>query len=393
MNHKKSFIKGALCGALAMLLIIIVALFFVVKVSMGHMNVMVDPEVNQKLGTMKGYIDAQYLREVDEESLKEGIFHGYIEGLDDPYSMYFDEEEMKDFKETTSGKYEGIGAVLTQDRDTGMITLTHLFKESPAKKAKLMENDILYKVDGEVISGQELTEVVRKIKGKENTKVKITVLRGKDNQEVEVEVTRAKVENETVESEMLPDKIGYLAISEFDDVTYGQFNENLESLEEKGAKALLVDLRGNPGGNLSTVCAILDRILPEGLVVYTEDKEGKRQEFQSDEEHQYEYPIAVLVNGNSASASEIFAGAVQDYGIGKIIGTTTYGKGVVQRVFPFKDGSSVKLTTSEYFTPKGRNIDGKGITPDVEIKYEFDEKDPEADNQMERAIKELKKEM
>ena len=181
--------------------------------------------------------------------------------------------------------------------------------------------------------------------------------------------------------------------SEFDTVTYDQYEEALDDLEKQGMTGLVVDLRNNPGGSLSTVCDMLDLMLPKGLIVYTEDKDGKKTEMKSDEEHQFTKPLAVLVNGNSASASEIYSGAIQDYGIGKIVGTQTYGKGVVQQIFDLDDGTAVKLTIAEYFTPKGRSINGKGITPDVKIKYQSDEENPDADNQLEKAVETVKAQM
>ena len=189
---------------------------------------------------------------------------------------------------------------------------------------------------------------------------------------------------------MLEDQIGYLAVTEFDSVTYDQYKEALDALTKQGMEGLVVDLRNNPGGNLNTVCDMLDLVLPEGTIVYTEDKDGNRETATSDDEHQIDVPMAVLVNGNSASASEIYAGAIQDYGIGTIVGTQTYGKGVVQQIFDLGDGTSVKLTIAEYYTPNGRNIDGEGITPDVEVEYEADESNPEADNQLEEAVDVLK---
>ena len=202
--------------------------------------------------------------------------------------------------------------------------------------------------------------------------------------------TRKLVEVHTVEHEMKSDGIGYIRITEFDSVTYDQFASALEDLENQGMTGLVIDLRNNPGGNLDTVCDILDLILPEGTIVSTKDKNGEGEAYTSDEEHKLEIPLSVLTNGNSASASEIFAGAVQDYGVGTLVGTTTFGKGIVQQIFPLTDGTSIKLTISEYFTPKGRNIHGTGIDPDVEVEYEYNKEDPEADNQLEKAIEIVK---
>ena len=219
------------------------------------------------------------------------------------------------------------------------------------------------------------------------------MLRGENNEEVTVTAVRNTIQAQTIEYEMKDDKIGYIAVSEFDLVTYAQYKDALTDLEGEGMKGLIVDLRNNPGGNLSTVCEMLDLMLPEGLIVYTEDKEGNREEMESDEESQFHLPMVVLMNGNSASASEIYAGAIQDYGIGKIVGTQSYGKGVVQQIFDLKDGTCVKLTIAEYFTPKGRNINGTGITPDVEVEYEKNEEDPEADNQLDKAVEVLKEQL
>ena len=218
----------------------------------------------------------------------------------------------------------------------------------------------------------------------------MTLLRGADRQEIEVTAVRRKLQTQTVSYEMKEGQIGYIRVSEFDEVTLEQFREAKAALESQGMASMLIDLRGNPGGNLSTVCDMLREILPEGLIVYTEERDGERTDYKCDGKTPWEKPLAVLINGASASASEIFAGAVQDYGIGQLVGTTTYGKGVVQQLFPMTDGTMVKLTIAEYFTPKGRNIDGTGIVPDVEVEYVYDETNPEADNQMEKAMELLR---
>lgn len=394
MEHKKSFWKGALFGALAILLTAgLVSCGIGIGGNISSSRKVISEDTEKKLITLKTLIDRKYLREADEEKLERGILEGYIKGLDDPYSVYFDEEETKSLMEATEGEYDGIGAVLNQERDSGIIVLAHIYEDSPAMKAGLKDDDILYKVGDMEVTGKNLSEVVSHIRGESGTKVELTVLRGTENREVTVEVVRDKIEIQTVETSMLEDGIGYLSISEFDTVTYDQYVKGLDNLTGQGMKALVVDLRGNPGGTLSTVCDILDLMLPEGLIVYTQDKDGNKKERTSDGENQFTLPMTVLVDGNSASASEIYAGAIQDYGMGKIVGTQTFGKGVVQQIFQLKDNTCVKLTVSEYFTPKGRNINGKGITPDIEVEYNWDEKDPEADNQLDRAVEELKKEM
>ena len=384
MKAKKNFLQGALFGALIMLCGTGV-------VSCG-IRLSEDASSEEKLSVLKGLIDEHYIGDVDEEALEEGIYKGYIQGLEDPYSVYYNEEETKDLYETTEGEYSGIGAVLSQDLESGVITLVQIYEGSPAAKAGLKDNDILTKVGDIEVTGMDLSEVVTYIKGEKGTDVDLTVLRGEDAEEITVTATRDTVEAQTVKYEMLEGQTGYLSVSEFDSVTYAQYEEVLNELTDQGMTGLIVDLRNNPGGNLNTVCEMLDLVLPKGTIVYTEDKDGKRETATSDDEHQINVPMVVLVNGNSASASEIYAGAIQDYGIGKIVGTQTYGKGVVQQIFDLGDGTSVKLTIAEYFTPNGRSIDGEGITPDVEVEYEADENNPEADNQLEKALEVMKEE-
>lgn len=384
MKAKKNFLQGALFGALIMLCGTGV-------VSCG-IRLSEDASSEEKLSVLKGLIDENYIGDVDEEALEEGIYKGYIQGLEDPYSVYYNEEETKDLYETTEGEYSGIGAVLSQDLESGVITLVQIYEGSPAAKAGLKDNDILTKVGDIEVTGMDLSEVVTYIKGEKGTDVDLTVLRGEDAEEITVTATRDTVEAQTVKYEMLEGQTGYLSVSEFDSVTYAQYEEALNKLTDQGMTGLIVDLRNNPGGNLNTVCEMLDMVLPKGTIVYTEDKDGKRETATSDDEHQINVPMVVLVNGNSASASEIYAGAIQDYGIGKIVGTQTYGKGVVQQIFDLGDGTSVKLTIAEYFTPNGRSIDGEGITPDVEVEYEADENNPEADNQLEKALEVMKEE-
>lgn len=393
MKSKKGFLQGALCGALAMLLVAgLVSCGTKLKNDdESSKNIeAISSDTEEKLEKLESLIDSEFLKEVDEKELQNGIYEGYISGLGDPYSVYYDEEATKSLNESTQGEYDGIGAVLTQDKSSRIITLTQIYEGSPAEKAGLKAGDILYKVEDEKVTGIDLAEVVTHIKGEKGTEVHLTVLRGEKNEEVTVTAIRETIEYPTVSHKMLEDNIGYLRITEFDSVTYDQYVEAYTDLQSQGMKGIVVDLRSNPGGNLNTVCQILDLILPEGKIVYTEDKNGKQQELTSDKEHQIDIPMTVLVNGYSASASEIFAGAVQDYGLGEIIGTQTYGKGVVQQIFDLEDGTCVKLTIAKYFTANGQDIDGKGITPDIEVKYEPDENNEEADNQLDRAVEVLR---
>ena len=386
MEHKKGFIKGALAGALLTLLVVSLA-----ACGLQHINEgIISSDTETKLSYLKKLIDETYLHDVKEKDLNEGIYKGYVEGLGDQYSAYYDKKETKELSESLDGSFSGIGAVMTQDASSGVITITQVYDDSPAKKAGIKAGDILYRVEEKTVTGKDLDKVVSWIKGKKGTKVNLTLLRGTNSDKIKVTATRDVINVETVKYKVLENQIGYISISEFDSVTGAQFAKALKQLQKKNIEGLVVDLRNNPGGSLSTVCDILDSILPKGLIVYTKDKNGKKEEYTSDEKHRLNLPMSVLVNGQSASASEIFAGAVQDYGKAEIIGTQTYGKGVVQNLFDLKDGTCVKLTTSEYFTPKGRNIDGKGITPDVKIEYKYNAKDPKADNQLDKAVSVVK---
>lgn len=390
MGNKKGFLKGVLCGTLVTLVIAGAAGIYLKNAGYGTT---IDKETAHKLEKIRYLIDETYLKEdeIKNKDLSDYLLKGYVNGLKDPYSVYYNEKETKELYETTEGEYSGIGAVMSQNLETGVITMVNIYENSPAEKAGFKNNDILYKVNGKDISTEDLSKVVNKIKGEEGTEVTITVLR--DGKEFEATAVREKLEAHTVEYEMKEAQIGCIRITEFDMVTYNQFVEAITDLKKQGMKGMVIDLRGNPGGNLSTVCQMLDYVLPEGLIVYTEDKDGKREVMTSDEEHKLEIPMTVLVDGRSASASEIFAGAVQDHKAGTLVGTTTYGKGVVQQLFDLKDGTCLKLTIAEYFTPNGRNIHGKGIKPDVEVEYKYDKNNAEADNQLEKAVEVLKEKM
>lgn len=356
-------------------------------------------DIVEKLNVLKEIIDTFYLEEVDSEAYATGIYRGFVSSLEDPYSTYYTEQEYANLIESSSGVYHGIGAVVSQDAKTGIITILRPYKDGPAYKAGLLPDDILYKVEGEEVTGKDLTEVVSKIKGKEGTKVKIAIYREGVADPMDFTVVRKKINIPTIEYELLEDGIGYILITEFGDITISQFSSAVSALEKKGMKGLVIDVRNNPGGLLNSVVDILDRLLPKGkLVVYTEDKYGKREEEKTDNIDRFNKPMVVLINGNSASASEIFAGTLQDYDKATIMGTNSFGKGIVQRVIPLTDGTAVKLTISKYFTPEGRNIHGEGIVPDVEVELNEDLKQlatipKDEDNQLQKAIENLKEQM
>ena len=395
MDHKKSFIKGALSGALIMLLIVILGsgVWKAVSVRMAGgeaeaAQISAESETDKKLNMLSNVIDQYYLYgdDIDEKAMQDGIYNGYASGLGDPYTVYYNEEQTRDLLESTTGEYSGIGATLLQNYQTRQVTIGNIYKDSPAEEAGLKTGDILYQVDDHVIDKEDLSEIVSWIKGEEGTEVALHVYRGENAEEVVCTATRRKIETQTVEYEMKEDQIGYLRILEFDTVTLKQFENALTDLENQGMKGLVIDLRSNPGGNLDTVVDMLRMILPEGTIVSTKDKDGNVIEEKNEEDHEFKKPLAVLVNQASASASEIFAGAVQYYGVGKIVGMTTYGKGVVQQLVNLGDGTCLKVTIAEYFTAAGRSINKKGITPDVEVEYVADPDHEDADNQLDKAI-------
>ncbi|HJB96517.1 MAG TPA: S41 family peptidase [Candidatus Mediterraneibacter intestinigallinarum] len=352
-----------------------------------------ESDVDDKLDLISSLIEDYYLYEddIDKEDLIDGIYSGYAGALGDPYTEYYDEEETEALYESTSGEFSGIGATMSQSLDSGEITISNVYEDSPADKAGMKSGDIIYKVDGRSVSGQDLETVVSWIKGERGTDVVIHVLR--NGEELELTATRDIIEVQTVSHEMKDGQIGYILISEFDSVTYDQFVAALDDLESQGMQGLVIDLRGNPGGNLTTVTDMLKLLLPEGTIVSTKDKYGNTEEITCDGKHEFTKPLAVLVNQYSASAAEIFSGAIQDYGTGTIVGMTTYGKGVVQQLMDLGDGTCLKVTIAEYYTPSGRSINGTGVTPDVEVEYEYDENNPEADNQLDKALEVVREEL
>lgn len=352
-----------------------------------------ESDVDDKLDLISSLIEDYYLYEddIDKEDLIDGIYSGYAGALGDPYTEYYDEEETEALYESTSGEFSGIGATMSQSLDSGEITISNVYEDFPADKAGMKSGDIIYKVDGRSVSGQDLETVVSWIKGERGTDVVIHVLR--NGEELELTATRDIIEVQTVSHEMKDGQIGYILISEFDSVTYDQFVAALDDLESQGMQGLVIDLRGNPGGNLTTVTDMLKLLLPEGTIVSTKDKYGNTEEITCDGKHEFTKPLAVLVNQYSASAAEIFSGAIQDYGTGTIVGMTTYGKGVVQQLMDLGDGTCLKVTIAEYYTPSGRSINGTGVTPDVEVEYEYDENNPEADNQLDRALEVVREEL
>lgn len=396
-TNNKSFWKGVATG-LAMAVVISLIAFGGTRVYRDYQKIqralsaeneeqttVVNSETMKKLTVLEETIKKYFWQDTDVEQLEDGVYKGLLESLDDPYSVYYTEEELKELQEQTEGIYYGIGAYISQNLETGYVQISKIIKNTPAEESDLQQGDYIYMVDGEDMQGQESSYVVSKIKGEEGTYVTLSVLREGIADPIDIEVERRKIESPTVEYEMLDNGIAYIQIVEFDLVTTQQFETAYKQAQAGGMKGLILDLRSNPGGNLSTVCDIARMILPKGLIVYTEDKYGERVEYTCDGSKEIKVPLVVMTNGYSASASEILAGAVKDYGIGTLVGTTTYGKGIVQKVINLSDGSAVKLTVSNYFTPNGNNIHKKGIEPDVVVEFDAQQYADGVDNQLETA--------
>ena len=338
-----------------------------------------------------------YSEDTGTDDLTEGIYRGIVASLNDPYSEYYSKEELRAALDDSEGVSYGIGCYVSIDQESNMPMIVGVMEGSPAEEVGIRDGDIITMVEGESTMGLTLTKVVSMIKGLEGTNVHISIYREGEIDYLEFDVTRGKlIETNTVDyGTLLEDEsIGYLRIKEFSDVTYDQYLEAMADLQSQEIKGLILDLRNNHGGNLDTVVNIARRILPKGVVVYTEDKKGRRENFDCDGKHELDLPLVVLTNEYTASAAEILAGSIQDYGKGTLVGTTTFGKGIVQRIMSLSDKSAVKLTISAYFTPSGRNIQGTGIEPDVEIEYDYDKAvETGDDNQVNKGLEILKEQI
>ncbi len=389
-RRRGGFLGGVVFGAVLACLCMLLAMFLprFVRTAFAGGNpgaeVLTSADTRRKLSEVQQIIEEYYLDEVDGQVLQDYLFLGAAAGLEDEYAAYYTAEELSEVMDSTRGEYYGIGAVIGTDQDSGDFYVDQVYKGSPAMEGGLTEGDIVRSVDGESVEELTLSDLVSLIKSKET--FTMTVYRDSVGREVDLTLTCAEVQPDYVEAEMLEDGIAYLSLSEFTERAVDQFLDTLDDLNAQGMTALIVDLRGNPGGLLTAVCDILDAFFSEELIVYTEDKNGNREEYFTDEGQKVTCPVAVLVDGTSASASELFAGAIQDYDLGPVIGEQTYGKGVVQKTFELSDGSAFKMTVENYFTPEGQKVDGTGITPDIVV--EADE-ETETDAVLERALQEM----
>lgn len=408
---KESFLKrhGFLTGFFACLLCVVLAGALVLAYIKGSGNLLIlggngassieggtvlTDEIADKIEELYSYMNIYYYEDVDKEKVGEELYRALLDSLDDPYSVYYTKEEYEELMVSTSGTYCGIGAGVSQNLTTMEVTITKIYRGTPSEEAGLLAGDKILSVDDLDATSVSVDELVQHIRGEEGTSVRMKIYRPSTEETLELDVARRYVELSSVEGELLEDGIAYIQITEFQSKTDEQFEAMVEEFKTQGMKGLIVDVRANPGGLLSSVVNMLDYILPEGMIVYIEDKYGNREEYKSDAGC-LSVPMVVLMDQNSASASEIFAGALKDYGYAVLVGETTYGKGIVQNIIPLEDGDAIKLTTAKYFTPNGNYIHKVGIEPDVEIAYEYtgnaeESYEKQYDSQFLKALEEMK---
>lgn len=368
-------------GAVALMLVTSIFTTFVLS-TIGVIGILPYKEYRQykKLVSLSEKINEDFYKKPDKDMLETGIYKGLFAGLGDVYSAYYTKDEMKQLLEASSGKYVGVGMTVGADKETGRIRVESTFDKSPAKEAGIQKGDFIVRVDGKSYTYQEMDIAVKNMRGKAGTSVKISLIRG--NRQIEKIVVRRQIAIQTIDSRVLENNLGYISIKSFDEDTADDFRSALKNLEAKNIKGLIVDVRDDGGGLLDVVENIADRLLGKAVIVYTQDNKGNKEYLRSSDKEKISIPIVVLTNGNSASASEILTGAILDNKAGISVGTTTYGKGLVQQVVPLRDGTGYKLTTAQYFTPNGSYINEKGIKPTIEVKEEKD--------QLPRAISYLK---
>lgn len=399
-----SGVVGALLGALLTLLIMVPVVFSMdgsdyqpdisqtqgqtdesEEASEGPLTVagVIDSE---KLDMIFQYLDVYYLYDIDMKAVEDGIYSGVMEGLGDDYAYYYNEEEFAELLESNEGTYYGIGVMVSQNLKTMEITISHVFRNSPAEESGLKSGDIFIEVAGENIQQTPIDDVVDMIKGEAGSTINIKVYRPSIEDYVTVDVERRQVEQDLVYWNMMEDNIGYIQLLQFTGNAAEQLGEALADLESQGMEGVILDLRANPGGLLTSVIDVAEQLLPEGNLLTIKSKYTSDRTYPV-KDSGFDYPLVVLINEYSASASEVLTGAIQDYGIGTVVGVTSYGKGVVQDVIDLGDGTGVKFTTADYYTPSGRNIHGVGIEPDVYVELDLES---ETDNQLEKAAEVLK---
>ncbi|MFQ9696526.1 MAG: S41 family peptidase [Zhenhengia sp.] len=353
---QKSFIKGTAIG------------FVLSTTILFGMTVFADKYdfIDKKIEVIEKTLDKYYVGELDKTAMEEGIYKGLVSSVGDPYTTYYTKEEFDSIMEKTSGVYAGIGVQMMVDQTDNTILVTDVFEGSPAEKAGMLSKDKIVGAEGQPLTGDDFNEAPKIIKGKPGTKVTVTVFRPSTNETLDLEMKRENVIYPSVSHKMLEEDINYIKISSFEELTYDQFKEALDEGTKANAEGLIIDLRDNTGGLLDVTVQIVDELIPEGVIVSTKDKNGKVKEMTSDDQY-VDIPIVVLVNERSASASEVLSGALKDHNRAILVGNRTFGKGIVQTIMPLTDGSAIKVTTSQYFTPSGVCIQGEGIEPDYKV--------------------------
>ncbi len=390
---KSIFIKSIILTIL--LTTVIVSMITIIIMNNDEQTSLLN-RIDGKLASIEQIVDKDYLGEIDENKIFDETIKGYVEGLNDEYSQYFTKEELEKYKtDNIEGQFVGIGVYIIQDTEKNAIRVLAPIKGSPAEKAGILAGDYIVKVDDQAYTGEQITEATNKMKGKEGTKVKIQIVR--DEKTVDFEVERANVRVNPVEADIYEENIGYLKISSFDQGSGSEVTKKIEELKEKNIKSLIIDLRNNGGGIVDEAIEIADLFTnKDSTLLITKDKHGNESISKAKKDKVIEVPIIVLTNENTASASEILAGALKDNNVAKIVGTTTFGKGVIQELLTMKDGTGLKLTTNEYYTPNRNKINKVGIEPDEKIELPEEYKNilsipKEVDTQLNKAIELLKR--
>ena len=403
-NKSSGYFKGLLTGIMlgGIIALIVFTVTYLNSGMADNINTLDKSEnadisdLSEKMEMIISEVDKLYIEDIDEEALEKAVCKGILESLGDPYSCYYDEEELASLLDDVTGTYCGIGVAVGQNVETKEIIVTAVFKSGSAYEAGIKPGDRLIGVDGKSVEDNDLDTVVSWVKGEAGTEVTVKILR--DGKEMEFTMDRRIVKIDTVFYEMLDNNIGYIQLTEFDEVSITEFSEAVDDLKSQGMEKVIVDIRDNPGGRMDVVCDIVNTFLEKDkLILYTEDKYGAREEQHTMKDGKLiGMPLVVLVNGNSASASEVFSGVVKDYEVGTVVGTQTFGKGIVQRLVQLSDGTALKLTYSKYYTPSGVDIHGKGIEPNEVIELPEDKESPtkleegEEDTQLQKAIELLK---
>jgi len=364
MDNKKSFAIGLATG---ILLMIIATFGYTIYERHGIWGGRMDP--NSKILEIYSLLNDVSIMPLEKTEMLENMYRGFLEGVGDPYTQYFDRLALEAFRERTEGDFVGIGVNALMDTESGKVTIITPFRGSPAARAGLLPGDQIIGVDGADMAGRATEEVFNLIKGEEDTEVTLTIYRPDEDKHFDVSIVRARVAIPTVFHELLPGRIGYIRIEGFNLNTKPQFQAAMEELTTYGMTALILDVRNNPGGVLDIVTYIANYFVPEGVITYVVDANGNRRDYNADENY-LGLPLAVLINGRSASASELLAGAIKDTGAGVLVGEQTFGKGIVQHLYTLSDGSAVKTTVAEYFPPSGRSIHMVGVAPDIVVEME-----------------------